>query len=143
MHFFEAACQGIGLAVACGALAGAFGRRDGIGTVLLVLAVVGGAILFGVSLAEEDHPAWPGWPAGALIAAGSFRVVSDFAAGAAARAEGGGFIAALIVLGALATAGLSVIWRPLGLVALAGIIYLGVARRQRAARKYEGLRTLR
>ena len=143
MHFFEAACQGIGLAVACGALAGAFGRRDGIGTVLLVLAVVGGAILFGVSLAEEDHPAWPGWPAGALIAAGSFRVVSDFAAGAAARAEGGGFIAALIVLGALATAGLSVIWRPLGLEALAGIIYLGVARRQRAARKYEGLRTLR
>ena len=56
MHFFEAACQGTGLAVAAGALAGAFGRRDGIGTVLLVLAVVGGAILFGVSLAEEDHP---------------------------------------------------------------------------------------
>jgi hypothetical protein len=143
MHFFEAACQGVGLAVAAGALAGAIGRRGGIGTVLLVLAMVGGAILFGASLAEEDHPAWPGWPVGAAIAALSFAVVSDFAAGAAARAEGGGFIAALIALAALATAGLSIIWRPLGLVALAGIVYLGLARRRRSARKYEGLRTLR
>ena len=143
MHFFEAACQGVGLAVAAGALAGAAGRRGGIGTVLLVLAIVGGAILFGASLAEEDHPAWPGWPVGAAIAAGSFLVVSDFAAAAAARAEGGGFIGALIALGALATAGLSIIWRPLGLVALALIVYLGLARRRRSARKYEGLRTLR
>jgi hypothetical protein len=143
MHLFEAACQGAGLAVAAGALAGAAGRRSGIGTFLLVVAVIGGAILFGVSLAEEDHPAWPGWPLGAAIAAGAFYVVSDFAAGAAARAEGGGFIAALIALAALATAGLSIIWRPLGLVALAALVYLGVARRQRAARKYEGLRTLR
>jgi hypothetical protein len=143
MHFFLAACQGAGLAVAVGALAGAPGRRGGFATLLLVAAVIGGAILFGVSLAEEDHPAWPGWPVGAAIAAASFFVVSDFAAGAATRAEGGGFIGALIVLAALATAGLSVIFRPLGLVALAAIVYLGLARRGRAARKYEGLRTLR
>ncbi len=143
MHFFLAACQGAGLAVAAGALAGAPGRRGGFATVLLVAAVIGGAILFGVSLAEEDHPAWPGWPVGAAIAAASFFVISDFAAGAAARAEGGGFIGGLIVLAALATAGLSVIFRPLGLVALAAIVYLGLARRGRAARKYEGLRTLR
>ena len=135
--------SGRGLAVAAGALAGAPGRRGGFATVLLVAAVIGGAILFGVSLAEEDHPAWPGWPVGAAIAAASFFVISDFAAGAAARAEGGGFIGGLIVLAALATAGLSVIFRPLGLVALAAIVYLGLARRGRAARKYEGLRTLR
>jgi hypothetical protein len=143
MHFFEAACQGAGLAVAAGALAGAPGRRDAVGNVLLVLAVVGGAILFGASLAAEDHPAWPGWPVGALIAAGAFLVVRDFAAGAAARAEGGGFVAALIALGALAAAGLSLLWGPLGLLALAAIVYLGLARRRAAARKYEGLRTLR
>ena len=143
MHFFLAACQGAGLAVAAGALAGAPGRRGTLSNVLAIAAVIGGALLFGASLAAEDHPAWPGWPVGALIAAGSFLVVSDFAAGAAARAEGGGFIAALIALGALATAGLSVILPPLGLVALAGIVYLGLARRSRAARKYEGLRTLR
>ena len=143
MHFFLAACQGAGLAVAAGALAGAPGRRGTLSNVLAIAAVIGGALLFGASLAAEDHPAWPGWPVGALIAAGSFLVVSDFAAGAAARAEGGGFIGALIALGALATAGLSVILPPLGLVALAGIVYLGLARRSRAARKYEGLRTLR
>lgn len=143
MHFFLAACQGAGLAVAVGAIAGAPGRRGGFATVLLILAIVGGALLFGASLAAEDHPAWPGWPVGALIAAASFYVVSDFAAGAASRADGGGFIAALIVLAALAVAGLSVILQPLGLVALAGIAYLGLARRNRAGRKYEGLRSLR
>jgi hypothetical protein len=143
MHFFEAACQGAGLAVAAGALAGAAGRRDTLGYVLLALAVVGGAILFGASLAAEDHPAWPGWPVGALIAAGSFAVVSDFAAGAAARAEGGGVVGAALVLAALAAAGLSLLWGPLGLIALAAVVYLGLARRRRAARKYEGLRTLR
>ena len=80
---------------------------------------------------------------GALIAAASFWVISDFAAGAMARADGAGFIAAMVALAALATAGLSVLLQPLGLVALAAIVYLGLARRSRAGRKYEGLRTLR
>ena len=143
MHLFLAACQGVGLAVAAGALAGAAGRRDTIGIVLLVAAAIGGGLLFGASLAAEDHPAWPGWPLGAAIAALSFVVVSDFAASAAARAEGGPFVAGVIALGALAVGGLSVLLQPLGLVALAAIVYLGLARRSRAARKYEGLRTLR
>ena len=144
MHLFVAGCQGIGLAVAAGALAGALGRRDTLGTALLVLAAIGGGLLFGVSLEAEDHPAWPGWPVGAAIAAISFFVICDFAASAAARAEGGGaFVSAVIALAALAVAGLSVLWGPLGLIALAAIVYLGLARRSRAARKYEGLRTLR
>ncbi|MDX6584071.1 MAG: hypothetical protein QOI10_3255 [Solirubrobacterales bacterium] len=143
MNFFLAACQGAGLAVAAGALAGAPGRRGGFGNLLLFAAVIGGAILFGESLSSEDHAAWPGWPLGAALAAFAFFVVSDFAAGAAARADGGGFIAGLLVLGALATAGLSVIVPPVGLVAVAALVYLGLARRGRAARKYEGLRSLR
>ena len=143
MNFFLAACQGAGLAVAAGALAGAPGRREGVGTLLLIAAVIGGAILFGVSLSSEDHPAWPGWPLGGAIAAFSFFVVSDFAAGAAARADGAGFIAGLVALTALATAGLSIILPPLGLVALAALVYLALARRGRASRKYEGLRSLR
>jgi hypothetical protein len=143
VDFFLAACQGAGLAVGAGALAGAFGRRGALSTILLVLAVVGGAFLFGASLAAEDHPAWPGWPVGAAIAWLSFATVSDFAAGAATRADGGGFIGGVIVFGALVTAGLSVILQPLGLVALVGIVYLGLARRARASRKYEGLRSLR
>ena len=64
-------------------------------------------------------------------------------AGAARRTDGGGFIAALIVLAALVTAGLSVLLQPVGLLAVLGVIYLGIARRDRAGRKYEGLRSLR
>lgn len=143
MHLFLAGCQGVGLAVAVGALAGAPGRRGTIGTILLVAAAIGGGLLFGASLAAEDHPAWPGWPVGAAIAALSFVVVRDFSASAASRAEGGAFVAGVIALAALAVGGVSILVRPFGLVALGAIVYLGLARRGRAARKYEGLRTLR
>jgi hypothetical protein len=143
MDFFLASCQGVGLAVACGALAGAPGRRDAIGVALLVVAVVAAELLFAVSLAAEDYDGWPGFILGALIAVGSFFVVSGIAEGAGARAGEGGLTGALIGLAALATAGLTLLLRPLGLVALLAVIYLGIARRQRAARKYEGLRSLR
>lgn len=143
MDLFLAACQGVGLAVAAGALAGAPGNRQALGYVLLAAAVIGGAVLFGASLATEDHPAWPGWPVGGLIAAGSFLVVSDFAAGAARRAEGGGVIAAAIAVAALATAGLSILFGAIGLLAFAAVVYVYLGRRRRAAQKYEGLRTLR
>ena len=143
MHFFLAACQGAGLAVAAGTIAGAPGRRGRPSTFLAVIAVIAGAILFGASLSAEDHPAWPGWPVGALIAYGSFVVVRDFAEGAAARADGAAFIAGMIALTGLVVAGISILIRPFGLVALAAIVYLGLARRNRASRKYEGLRTLR
>jgi hypothetical protein len=143
MDLFIAACQGVGLAVAAGMLAGAPGKRDGIGYGLLAIAVVGGAIMFGASLATEDHPAWPGWPVGALIAAATFAVIADFAAGAAQRAEGGGVIAAAIAIAALATAALSLLFGLIGLIALVAVVYLWLGRRRRAATKYEGLRTLR
>jgi hypothetical protein len=143
MDLFLAACQGVGLAVAAGMVAGAPGKREGVGYLMLALAVVGAAIFFGSSLASEDHPAWPGWPVGGLIAAGTFFVIADFAAGAAQRAEGGDLIAVAIIVAALVVAGLSLLFGAVGLVALAGIVYLWLGRRRRAATKYEGLRTLR
>lgn len=143
MDFFLAGCQGAGLAVAAGALGGAFGRRDAIGTALLLAAVIGGELLYAGSLTAEDHPAWPGWIVGAVIAAGSYLVVRDIAEGAAARGGGAGFTGALIGAAALATAGITLLVRPFGLVALIAVLYVGIARRQRAARKYEGLRSLR
>ena len=143
MDLFLAGCQGVGLALAAGAFGGASGRRGAIGTILLVTAIVGGAILFGISLAAEDHPAWPGWPLGAALAGASFLVVRYFAEGAARRAEGGGFTSAVIALGALVLAGLSILLPPIGLVALVALLGLAAGRRRRAARKYAGLRTLR
>jgi hypothetical protein len=143
MDLFLASCQGIGLALAAGAFGGASGRRGPIGTALLLFAMAAGAVMFGASLATEDHPAWPGWAIGALLAAFAFVVVRSLAEGAAARPDAGPWTGALLALGALVLAGLSLLASPIALVALAALAWLWVARRQRAGRKYEGLRTLR
>jgi hypothetical protein len=109
MDLFLAFCQGVGLALAAGAFGGASGRRGAIGLILLAFAVVGGAVMFGASLASEDHPAWPGWPVGALLAAFSFVVVRGIAEGAAARPDAGPWTGALLALAALVLAGLSLL----------------------------------
>jgi hypothetical protein len=143
MDLFEAGCQGVGLALATGAFGGASGRRGAIGFVLLAIAIVSGAFLFGLSLESEDHPAWPGWAIGALLAAFAYFVVRDFAEGAARRADEAGITAILIAVTALALAGLSLVFGPIGLLGLVALLWLWLGRRRRAAQKYEGLRTLR
>lgn len=143
MDLFLADAQGLALALACGIFAGAAGRRGTLGTILLVAAAVGGAILFGASIATEDHPAWPGWPVGALFAGFAFVVTRDFAAAAAQRSGGAGFTGALIALAALALAAISLVAGPISLLVLAGLVWLWLGRRRRAASKHEGLRTLR
>jgi hypothetical protein len=143
MDLFIAGCQGLGLALAAGIFSGASGRRDAIGTILMLSAVIVGAALFGLSLSEEDHPAWPGWIVGGLAAGFAFVVTRDVAAGAATRAEGAGASGLIIAVAALVLAGLSLLFGPIALIALAALAYLAVARRRRADRKYEGLRTLR
>jgi hypothetical protein len=143
MDLFLAACQGAGLALAAGALTAAPGRRAAIGFVLLAAALIGGAVLFGLSLEEEDHPAYPGWPVGALLGGFTFLVVRAVAEGAARRAEGSGFTAILIVIAAILVAILSLLLPPVAIAFLLALCYLAAARRRRSQRKYEGLRTLR
>jgi hypothetical protein len=144
MDLFLATCQGVGLALAAGAFAGASGRRGPVGLGLLAVAVIGGAVMFGASLAAEDHPAWPGWPIGALLAAFAYSVVREVAEGAAARPDAGPWTGALLALSALVLAGLSLLpISPISLVVLAGLVWLWLGRRGREARKYEGLRSLR
>jgi hypothetical protein len=143
MDLWLAASQGLGLALAAGALAGAPGRRGAVGTVLLVAAAVAGGVLFGISLAQEDHPAYPGWPLGALAAAFAFVVVRDVAESASRRTDGDSLTSILIAVAALALAGLSIVVSPVAIVALIGLVWIWFGRRRRASRKYEGLRTLR
>jgi hypothetical protein len=143
VDLFLAGCQGVGLALAAGIFSGSSGRRGTIGALLLVAALIGGAVLFGLSLDGEDHPAWPGVPLGAALAALAFVVARDVAEGARSRQGGAGASEALIALAGLALAGLSLVLPPVGLVALAGLAWLAVGRRRRSERKYEGLRTLR
>jgi hypothetical protein len=143
MDLFLATCQGIGLALAAGTFGGASGRRGVVGFLLAAAAAIGGGVMFGASLATADHPAWPGWPVGVVIAVFTFGVVNGVVAGAQARHEGASSIGMIVALGALVLAGLSLLWGPVALVALLAIVWLGSARRRRAQRKYEGLRVLR
>ena len=147
MDLFEAGCQGLGLALAAGTILGAFGRRDQAFWIGAAVAALTGAVLFGISLTPEDHPAWPGWVIGAPAAVLATATFADIAESARSRTgEGGsGGIALYIALYALALAGLCLLG-PLALIsipALIGTLWLFVTRRRKAGEKYEGLRSLR
>src|ERR671923_109158 len=97
MDLFVEGCQGLGLALAAG-------------------AAVAGALLFGWSLTQADHPAWPGWPVGVLAALFSLAVVGGVVAGARDRSGGEASPSALAVpalLAAIALAGLSLAVGPI------------------------------
>jgi hypothetical protein len=155
MDLFEAGCQGLGLALAIGMFGGAIaGLAEGqiedsrpVTGLLLVLAAVAAGIAFGASLRAEDHPAWPGWVAGAVVAGFALLVVGSVVAGAAQRAGEGGsasFIAAIAGAAALVLALLSLTpASPVSIVVLLALAYIAVGRRRRAGQKYEGLRILR
>jgi hypothetical protein len=143
VDLFLAGCQGAGLALAAGVFCGATGRRGWLGALLLAVAAAGGAALFAISLTAEDHPGWPGAVAGAILAAFAFGVARGVAEGARARQGAAGLTEVMVALAALVLAGLSVLAPPIALVALAALIWLAISRRREAARKYEGLRTLR
>lgn len=143
MDLFLAGCQGLGLALAAGIFSGAAGRRGVLGGLLLVAAIAGGAVLFALSIAAEDHPAWPGALAGAAAAGFAYAVARGVAEGARARQGEVGMSEALIALAGLGLAGISLLLSPLALVALAALVGLALGRRRSAGRKHAGLRTLR
>lgn len=149
MDLVVAGLQGLGLALAVGTVAGALGGAYEAGRAqiaLWIVAAVGGALLFGASLTPEDHPAWPGWIPGAAAALLASIPAADIVAGARERAVGGAPPAALlaiVVAGALAVAGMSLLYGPLSLFYAAGLAWVAWQRRGRGERKYAGLRVLR
>jgi uncharacterized protein DUF4126 len=116
-----------------------------VGNAIAGIGVGIGALLFAGTLADHGYPAWAGIVGGiicALIAAAAARSVfggarerlDDDAAGALPLYADG---ISLIV------AGLSVLFPPLALIAIAGLVWLLIAGRRRAGRKYAGLRILK
>ena len=141
---FISICQGLGLAISAGVLAGAAGRTDQIGAVLAIVAAVVGAVLFAASLSANDHSSWAGYLAGVIVAVSSYVVARDVTASASKRATGSpAAVTALVAVSALVLAGLSLVVSPISIAAAVGLAYLGLARRSRSARKHEGLRVLR
>ena len=151
MDLFVEACQGMGLALAVGSIGGTLvGARSSEGPLTPVVALAGavaGAALFGWSLTQADHPAWPGWPVGAAFALFAFFVVAGFVTGARRRSSDDSATATAlalpVLLAGIVLAGLSLALGPIAIVALLALVYLAAARRRRADRKYEGLRVLR
>jgi hypothetical protein len=121
------------------------GHRSRLQAATAVLAMALGAVLFGASLAEGGETEWPGVIAGMLCAFLGFMAVAMLFARARARLEGGA--AALLNVYADATAlviaALSILFPPLGFVALLVFLVLLVRAGRGSDQKYEGLRILR
>ena len=141
---FSAICQALGIGIAAGALAGAAGfEGSNRGNMTMLLAAVG-LVLGGVSASADDESVVLGALAGLAGAALACAVVSDVVAGARRRgADGVRALGFLVGVAALVVAGLSILFPPFALLPLVGLVWLAMARRRRAQRKYEGLRVLR
>lgn len=145
MDLFIAGCQGLGLALAIGALFGAPALRGTPGTIAVIVAVILGAFLWGASLTPEDHPAWPGWVVAIPVVMLAYSVSHSVSEGARSRAKSESLgITIYISLFAVLLAALSLLpISPISLVVLIGFIALALAQRRRSSEKHAGLRSLR
>jgi hypothetical protein len=151
MDLLLAICQGLGLAIAAGLV---------IGVVLPPImpawgAVVGaaplGVLACGAALTGADEALWPALPVGVIGAGAAAAVSRDVAAGATRRQQGTAdvnaqppmAVTAWVVLAAVVVAAVSAFVPPASLVFAAALAWLALSRRQREARKHEGLRVLR
>jgi hypothetical protein len=134
------------------AIATTLGRQVQFSALVRVLgaaAIALGALEFAGSLAEESYAGGPGLVAGAAIALLGFLAAAAFFEGArgrlAARGESGSlsFLTLIADAASLALAAIAVFVGPLSYLPLAFCVWLLMAQRRRAARKYEGLRVLR
>jgi hypothetical protein len=113
--------------------------------IFAALAVLLGALEAAGSLADRDHPIAPGLIVGALCAALGFVAVRDLLQRTRRRldADTAGTLPVYAEAAALAAAGLSVLFPPLAVLVIAGLVALLVGGRRRSGEKYAGLRILR
>ena len=143
---FFAICQGIGLAIAAGMLAGSLAYQGEYRQWLLGLGGVAGGVLFAASLAPETSAAWVGIAFGAPLAVLAMSLTTSVVSGARQRAEADPTSVSLMVAGAavlLALISLPPYICVLALLAGGAFLWLGFSRRSREGRKHEGLRSLR
>jgi hypothetical protein len=144
VDFFLAMCQALGIALAVGALFAVVSLQVEGQSMLAVLAALAGAGAAALSVSSDDESIVFGIIVGLLGGWLAVTVLASVVAGASQRAGGGvGAVGGLVVLLAAALAGLSILLPPVSLLVLLALGWLGLARRRRADRKYEGLRILR
>jgi uncharacterized membrane protein YgdD (TMEM256/DUF423 family) len=118
------------------------GRRPA-EVLMAVAALALGALLFAGALARDHHPAWPGWIGGVACALLALLATRPLLARVRSRLEDAAALPIYAEALALLVAVLSVVAPPLGVVALAGLVWLLLAGRRRGEEKYAGLRILR
>jgi hypothetical protein len=144
MDYFLAVCQALGIGLAVGGLAAATGTQDGNARALAFVAAIAGAAAAAFSMSTDDESIVGGIVVGAIGGWFAALVIAGVVAGAARRAQAGAAaLSLMVIVAALALAGLSVVLPPVSLIALLGLGWLASARRRRGQRKYEGLRILR
>jgi hydrogenase-4 membrane subunit HyfE len=113
--------------------------------IFAVLAIVLGALEGAASLADRGHPIAAGLVVGAACAALGFFAVRDLLMRTRRRldAETAGTLPVYAEGAALAAAGMSVLFPPLAILVIAGLIALLLGGRRRSGEKYAGLRILR
>jgi hypothetical protein len=113
--------------------------------IFAALAVVLGALQGAASLADRGHPIIPGLVVGAACAALGFVAARDLLMRTRKRldAETAGTLPLYAEGAALAAAGLSVLFPPLAILVVIGLVALLVGGRRRSGEKYAGLRILR
>jgi hypothetical protein len=113
--------------------------------IFAVLAIVLGALEGAASLADGGHPILAGLVAGAACAALGFVAVRELLMRTRRRldAETAGTLPVYAEGAALLAAGASVLFPPLAILVIAGLIALLLGGRRRSGEKYAGLRILR
>jgi len=111
----------------------------------LGIAVVLGALQGAASLADHGHPVVAGVIVGAACAALGYFAIRNLLVRTRRRldAETAGTLPVYAEGASLAAAGVSVLFPPLALLVIAGLIALLVGGRRRSGEKYAGLRILR
>ena len=124
------------------------GQQTGSRPLAVVLALFGlaiGALLCGGAVAHSHHSQWIGVAAGLVCAGIGILATQPLLARVRVRldAEAGGLLTAIVEGAAALAAALTVIAPPIGLILVAGLLWLLVAGRGRSEQKYAGLRILR
>jgi hypothetical protein len=144
VSFLEGIGLVLGIGLAIGMLAGTTGTHGSArGRMTLLAAAIG--LVVGFLLAGEADLSGP-LAALVCLAGGvvACLVISDVVSGASRREGGRGeAVAFLVSLAGLIVLAVALLLPVLVLLALIGLVWLGVARHRRAQRKHAGLRVLR
>jgi hypothetical protein len=121
-------------------------RGGPLATVVVIVSLAIGALLFAGSLSRGGYPAWPGLVGGVICAGVGVAASRPFLARVRERLDAADAAVGLAVVAegvALLTAVLSVVAPPVGVVALLWLLWLLWRGRGRGEEKYAGLRILR